>query len=421
MCRNTNLLPHCSRLPGLTWALILLTLLYGSAALAEFRHGPISLSAFGTLGGAWSSNREADYTLGIQPSGPGRSYDFDLGMDSRLGAQMDIGLSRTTTLTAQAVVDRNAYDRFLPRLTLGQLRQEFFDHFSLRAGRMQNPMFLAAEYRLANFANPWVRTPNVLYDAYPMVSLDGAELSYRRGTPMGTISLRSGYGWFDFDVPISIPRGRGYYTVRGSSRNLHFVTAQLEQGPWRIKAGWVRGYTDLVEPGMMRALSFLRALGDSRAAERLTILDKPGQMFTVGAAYDGPDWLFMGEWACILSPGSLTNRHLGYVTLGHHFGQFMPQVTLGYADSFAPDVRGANPFSQAVLDAMYRGASQDQWVAAVGLNYSVTDSVVLRSQLDLIQPQNHSNGPYSMNQTDRYNAARPSLDYLFSVSLDFVY
>jgi hypothetical protein len=47
-----------------------------SAALpahAEFRTGPLSFSAFGTLGGAWSSNNQADYTIGIQPAGPGRS------------------------------------------------------------------------------------------------------------------------------------------------------------------------------------------------------------------------------------------------------------------------------------------------------------------------------------------------------------
>lgn len=385
---------------------------------AEFRAGPLTFSAFGTLGGVWSSNNQADYTIGIQPSGPGRSYDFDLGMDSRLGGQLDLGLTESTTLTAQAVVDRNARNQFIPRLTLGHVRQQFLDYFTVRAGRMQNPMFLAAEYRLANFSNPWVRTPNVVYDLYPLVYYDGADLSFRYGTPLGQLTLRSGYGWFDFEVPV---QGRDrYFLGKGQLRNLYFFSTQLEQGPWRVKAGWIQGQTDYHDPLMDQGLGYL-GMFDGAAARRLLLRDKTGSLISLGAAYDGADWLVMGEWVYTFSNGGLTNRHGGYLTVGYHWERFMPQLTIGYVSSLAPDTRSANPIAQGILDQMYRGSNQDQSLLALGLNYYVNDSVAVRGQVDLIQPHRNSNGPYTMNQTFKYRIDRPDLECLVSLSVDFVY
>jgi len=341
-----------------------------------------------------------------------------MGMDSRLGGQLDLSLTETTTLTAQAVADRNARNQFIPRLTLGHVRQQFLEHFTVRAGRMQNPMFLAAEYRLANFPNPWVRTPNVVYDLYPLVYLDGAELSFRYGTPLGQLTLRSGYGWFDFEVPVW--GGDRYFPGKGRSRNLHYHSAQLEQGPWRIKAGWIQGETDYHDPLLNQALGFLGSF-DPLAARRLTIEDKSGSLVSLGAAYDGPDWLVMGEWVYTFSNGGLTNRHGGYLTVGYHWDRFMPQLTLGYIDSLAPDTHSAHPIAQGILDQMYQGSNQDQSSLAVGLNYFVNDNVVVRGQVDLIQPHHNSNGPYTMSRTPQYRFDRPDLECLVTLSLDFVY
>ena len=178
----------------------LLTILFVSGesdAYAEYSYGPASFSAFGTIGGAWLSNPHVDYVQGTQPVGPGATHDFDLGLDSHLGAQLNITLTPSTLITAQAVVERLTNNSFAPRLTQANLRQEINENLPIRIGRIQSPVFLASDYRLANFSNPWARTPGVLYNIYPLTHLDSAEFTFRHDTTFGTISLNAGYGWLE--------------------------------------------------------------------------------------------------------------------------------------------------------------------------------------------------------------------------------
>lgn len=390
----------------------------GGSALAEYSFGPASLNAFGTLGGAWLSNSQVDYSSGpAQSSGPGRSWNFDTALDSRVGGQLNISPTLSTLITAQAVAERLPDGQFLPRLTIANIRQEFLNDFAIRVGRIQSPMYLAAEYRLANFSNPWVRTPRELYALYPLTHQDGVDVSFRHDTFMGQITMNSGYGWLDQSVRES------YGTANIKLRDLYFVTARLDNGRWRLKLSMLNTTAQASSKDVNKLVNAVKLFGDPQAARQVDVDGKGYSVYSVGLSYDSGDWLFMGEWAITRSDTMtiLPDLHGGYLTAGYHIGRFMPQVTLGYQNTQNRRVHGNNPSSDSILKSAFAATRNDYRTVAFGLNYAATDSIILRGQVDLIQPNNGSNGPYIVGPGSRYNPNHPGLDELVSLTLDFIY
>ncbi len=244
-------------------------------AFAELSYGPFSLSAFGTFGGALLSSDDASYVQGTQPSGPGLNHQFDLGLDSRLGAQLNVSLTPSTLITVQSVVERLSNNEFLPRLTQANIRQEIGENFAIRIGRMQSPAFLASDYRLANFSNPWVRTPGEVYNLFPLIHLDSADFTIRHDTELGTLGLNAGYGWVDYPFPITTngntlnTAGAGTVgTANVSVNDLFFTNLKLDNGPWRFKISWLHARSSINVPDLNQLTAGLASL-DPVAAKQL--------------------------------------------------------------------------------------------------------------------------------------------------------
>lgn len=390
-----------------------------SPAFAEFSYGPLSLSAFGTLGGAWLSNEHADYAQGAQPSGPGMTHDIDLGLDSRLGAQLNIALTPSTLITAQTVVERLPDNSFAPRLTQANIRQELGENLVLRVGRIQNPAFLASDYRLANFSNPWVRTPGALYNLYPLTHLDSAEFTYRHTLDWGVISLNAGYGWFNYPIA-TIDRG-ATSTAEITSEDVVYANLKLDQGPWRFKFSWLRGRTSVHVQDIDQLVAGVASM-DPVAAKQLEAVNKGANLYAAGFSYDNKDWLVMGEWAISLADEAYVynDRHGGYLTVGYHLGRWLPQITLGYQASTNQRVHSLNQDADAMIDYVHIQQRSDYRTVAVGLSYAITDAMMLRGQADVIEPMKNSMGPYFQTDTT-YKFNDPGVDVLFSLTLDFVY
>lgn len=386
---------------------------------AEFSYGPLTFSAFGTLSGSWLSNEHVDYTQGTQPLGPGISHAFDLGLDSRLGGQLNIALTPSTLITAQTVIERLSDNSFEPRLTQANIRQEIGEHLVVRVGRIQSPAFLASDYRLANFSNPWVRTPGVLYNIYPLTHLDSAEFTYRHKTGLGVISFNAGYGWLSYKVA-TLANG-----VRGTSKlNINdeiYANLKLDNGPWRFKLSWLRGQSTLHLPDLDQLVEGVAWL-DPIAAKKLESVNNSGNLFAAGFSYDSNDWLVMAEWGMILADQAnvINDRHGGYITAGYHVDRWLPQITIGYQTSLDRRVHSSNEQADAFIDTVHTQQRADYRTVAIGLNYAVTDSLMLRGQVDVIEPMKNSLGPY-FQADSHYQFNNPGVDALFSLALDFVY
>lgn len=401
--------------------LVVLSVLYVSEdalALSKFIDDAVSLSAFGTLGGAWFSNEHANYQQGNQRVGPGLTHDIDLGLDSRLGAQLNVAVTPSTLITAQTVVERLADNKFMPRLTQANLRQEITDDLAVRIGRIQSPLFLASDYRLANFSNPWVRTPGVLYNIYPITHLDSGEFTYRLDSDIGQFSLNAGYGWVSYPFPTN---SQNSATTDLNLDDVIYANLKLDNGPWRFKLSWLhaRVYTQLQElDQLVNAIGFF-----DRAAANAASLDHRGVgIYTAGFTYDADNWLVMSEWgiARFDKTSVLNDKHGGYLTVGYHLDRWTPQITVGYQATTDRRIHSPHPLIDPIFVGLHQGQRTDYRTLALGLNYAATESVIIRGQADLIEPMGNSYGPY-LKTDSHYQFDDPGVDVLFSLSVDFVY
>lgn len=407
----------------------LLTILFVSGesdAYAEYSYGPASFSAFGTIGGAWLSNPHVDYVQGTQPVGPGATHDFDLGLDSRLGAQLNIALTPSTLITAQAVVERLTDNSFAPRLTQANLRQEINDNLSVRIGRIQSPVFLASDYRLANFSNPWARTPGVLYSIYPLTHLDSAEFTFRHHTTLGTISLNAGYGWLEYPYPtasgaVFFPESSFSPSTNLKMDDVFFANLKLDNGPWHAKLSGLHTRATATLSALDQIVADISAI-DPVTGQQIPFTRRGVGIYAAGISYEAAHWLVMGEWGIALAdqPAIISDRHGGYLTIGYHFDDWLPQLTVGYQASTDRRIHSSAALVDRFMQAVHQFQRTDYRTLGVGLSYSVTDSAIVRGQMDLIEPLGNSKGPY-LGSGSGYNFEDPGLDALFSLSLDFVY
>lgn len=261
-------------------------------SVAQAAENSWRFSGFGTVGGSWFSSSTADFATNTQPKGVGRSTEFDWGVDSRLGAQLDVAVTENLSLTAQAVAERNADRTITPYLSLASLRYEFENGLVFRLGRLQPASYLAAEYRLANFANPWVRTPETVYGLFPLVAQEAVEVRYPFETEYGVFT--SWVGVNGYDTKASRSNDGGTDLLKG--RNGFYLGLKWQYGLWQAQFTWVRIELTYTTPTIKTALATLGWF-DAIEAQKLAIDRAPISLAAVGVTYEGSEWLMMAEWA----------------------------------------------------------------------------------------------------------------------------
>ncbi|MFM9912290.1 MAG: hypothetical protein ACKVN9_02005 [Methylophilaceae bacterium] len=375
----------------------------------------LKFSGFGTLGISHLSNKNVDFATNVQPTGPGRTRDVDFGLDSRLGVQLDYDFDEDTTATIQAVSERNADKTFTPYISLLNLRHEFDNGLLIRAGRIQPTTYMATEYRLANFPNPWVRPPVTVYGLIPLTALEAVDVSYPYVTDYGVFTGWLGVNQFDFDSARS--NASGTDNVKG--KNGRNIGIKWQQGAWLAKIGWSIYDVTYESPSIKAALAGL-SLFDPAAANALALNNTPLEIFSAGLTYEGQDWLMMAEWAERKSDAILPTARGAYVTIGRQFGKTLPYVTIGRRETDNLSVTSNNPIASQIINQIFSFLNYSQWTASLGVSYPILEKANLKFQIDWIKPDKGSFGPYT-NHSTSYDSTHPPTDVLISVNLDFVF
>lgn len=383
--------------------LFLFALLIAFCAEAEDR---IQFSGFGTLAGSWFSAGDADFTPNTTPFGPGRSREIDLGLDSRIGGQVDMDLGYNLKLTAQAILQRQPERNYSPQLSLAHIRWQAMPNMTFRAGRMQDNSFLASDYRLANLPNPWVRPPPEVYGLIPLIHEDGVEANW--GVPVGS-------GLLDFNLTMS----QGNYTAARSNergvdevsvRQTRRVIARWQQGNWQAKASWGIRKLSYSPAGLQSAIGMVSMLDPATGAQ-LEIQDSSLKTWTFGASYDSDDWLFMAEWARRQSVSAFADGSGSYVLAGHRFGKTMPYVILARRDTEGSSLHSNNPQAEAIITASFASQRRQNTTLSLGINHALAPELILRTQIDFIRPKDNTwgAGPYN-NHSAAYNYEHPPMN-----------
>lgn len=375
-------------------------------------------SGFGTASISCFSNDEADFIVNDQPKGPGRTSRCDEGSDSLLGLQLDLEFSESVEFGLQLVSDRNEDSSFTPDVTVGQLRWRPTDELTLRLGRMPADAFLHAENRQVRYSMPWVRPPLEVYSLVPVASQDGLEFIYESNLGHWRTELHGGFTRFDVDVPLS--NVSDTFPVETFGPFLNLVLADRNT---LFKIGYAYKKTTITLPHTEALFDALRSFvfpDGAQLADDLEIDDSPTHRFGIGVSHERGDWLAMAEFGYRSIEGFFRDQYGAYTTLGRRIGPWMPYTTLARRWTSGPDKDGRAGFLEPAVEGLLAGTRFDTTSVSLGLSREITEQATLKFQTDWIRPDKNSWGMYSNHAPD-YDFADPGSDWLFTLSLDFVF
>ncbi|WBS02972.1 hypothetical protein OU994_01300 [Pseudoduganella sp. SL102] len=363
----------------------------GAYAQAKWTFG-----GFGTLVGVHSTADQADYTASpISPGQAGYSKEWAFDVDSRLGAQLGVQLDKRWSAVIQVVHEKDVRGSFRPHVEWANVKYQVTPELSVRAGRIALPLFLAADYRKASYALPWVRPPVELYSLMPISSNDGVDATYRWNAWGAKHETQVTLGNADVQITPEI---------RGKSRDAYAITQNTTIGALTMRA--TAASTTMNIPGAEEMFDALRSFGPRGVAlaNRYDIASRKIDIYNAGFSYDPGHWFLMGEIGRVNTRSMLGDQTAGYLSGGYRFGTVAPYATLARVDvnmatqvdgvptgGLPPAAAGLATLLNTELNARLRSIGV-QDTASVGVRWDIAPNYAVKMQLDRVRPRGGSNG-----------------------------
>lgn len=375
------------------------------------------VAGFGTASVSCFTNDHAQFVINDQPEGAGRNRRCDGGIDSLLGLQVDWEVMNNLEIGVQVVADRNADRDYLPSIMVAQLRWHPTENLTLRLGRMPTPAFLYSESRQVRYAMPWVRPPIEVYGVLPTFSHDGLEFIYQHQFEHLNLEWHGGFTYLQFNSPLSNTKATTSVNTYGG-----FLNATAEFGTTIVKLGYLYNQISFSTPDVDMLFGALRAYlpqGDQLIRD-LAMDESPVHLISLGVRHEFDDWLIISELSYRTSQGFFRDQYGAYMTIGRRFGAWMPYLTLARRWTSGPNTDDRAAFLQPQVSALLTGSRFDSTSLSLGVSRDITENIKLKLQTDWIQPDGNSWGMYT-NHGPNYNYNNANSDWLFTLSMDFVF
>ena len=385
----------------------------------------LKLSGFGTLGLSYMDSDQADFkgSFADAPNGAGRSAKLSSKPDSRLAVQANYGFSDQLEAVAQLMTRHNNRNNYMPSVQILNLQYNFDRNNSLRIGRSPHPYFLASDYRLIGYANPFLRAP-VEVNLQSMVShSDMLQVRHRHAFADGSLTAQVGYGAATFAGPSN---DRSAAEDKGQFRRLLSIDLMYESQDLMLRLVHNRGVTDY-DVSRAKAL-FNRAAADNpELAQRLSLFNKRVNYTGLGAVYDPGDYLVQSEYTLIHwdepGPTIAPNAQAFYVLGGWRIKAWMPYAI--YAKRWtapAPVITGFHsPAINAGMSSFAANSTNAQHSSSIGLRWDFMANMALKLQWDRITVDSPAGASYLVNP-DPLNPPRQGQHFhVLGLNLDFVF
>ncbi len=400
----------------------LLSLCSGIARADDTDKPMFSLNGFGSLGVTHSSERQADFTSNpLKPDGAGVNQSWSADVDSRLGAQLSVNLSKQLSAVVQVIAEQRYDNTYIPIVEWANVKYQVTPDFSVRVGRIALPLFLAAEYRKVGYAFPLARAPIEVYGTVPISNSDGVDASYRLHLGDVKTTIQSFYGGTDFKF-----KDGGSANARG----LWGISNTTDYGSVSVRLSYLRSNlsVDLVRP----LFDGFRQFGPQGAAiaDRYDAQNTPVTAVSLGASYDPGNWFVTGEWGKLKTNSFLGDKTAWYASAGYRIGNFTPYLT--YAQVKADSNTSDPGLNLAVLPPYLAGPAAGlnaglntvlglvavQTSTSVGVRWDFMKSAALKLQYDGIHPGTGSPGTL-INPQPAYRSGGTA--NVWTAILDFVF
>lgn len=398
------------------------------------------LSGFGTLAATHFSRDDIDFAGGpAVQNGAGRTRSTSFGTDSKAGLQLQATPLANLTFTVQALAKETPRNDWNPSIDWANVKYSFNENVALRVGRIGHPFFMISDYRQVNYANLPLRPPIEIYSLVPLNSSDVVEGLFKLNAGPGQFNVQTGFGRIRSDT---IPSSSARDHDKAKVRDLAYINAFYEVGPWNLRAGYTQGELsyDALAPrvGIFDVLSRFGATG-ARLRSDWEIKDVKSSFTGFGATYDQGNVVASAEYVMLRAGNAYNGSDAWSLIGGYRIGKFTPYLAYassrtanrirvrGVATALAPLIPHPNPAVRAGMAAALQGGIQqfadasltDQSTASIGVRWDVYKNLAIKAQYDHIRVKDPSPSGFLIN---------PGADYregaggnVIAVSLDFVF
>lgn len=375
-----------------------------------------SLGGFGSAGAVHADGREADFTSTVlKANGAGHSRAWSADVDSRLGVQFDATLNKQWSAVLQLISEQSYDGSYRPGVEWANVKYQATPELSVRVGRIALPLFMAADYRKAGYALPWVRVPVELYGSVPLTNSDGVDATYR---------------WSGAGVKHVVQAFAGrtrLHVYTGSvlqARRLAGLSYSVERGALSVRGSYLTSNLscDLARP----LFEELRQAGPDGAAlaRKYDADNKRATAQNLALAYDPGHWFLMGEIGRLNTRSYLGDSTAMYASAGRRFGSLTPYLVYSRIRSNGATTEAGLPGPGARADALNQRLNAVladipvQRTLSAGARWDFQPDLALKLQYDRVLPQRGSSGTLITVQPGFVSGR--ALNVL-SASLDFVF
>ncbi|MDN4502594.1 hypothetical protein QX776_09275 [Alteromonadaceae bacterium BrNp21-10] len=320
--------------------------------------------------------------------------------DSSLGGQVNLQVSDNVDAVAQIVFNDRSDTDLSNYLTLGFVRYRPNRNWALRAGRMNNNIYILSEYLAAGYAYLWSRPPLDFYSpASAIRSMDGVEAQYSRYIGDGFLQTSLQFG----KTETSLDGVGGSFELK--LKKIIVWTANYEVANWLFKGSYVTATTQTPDSTDFQALinafnavpSYLWPAA-AQYADDLDPEDGNIKYLALGMQYDDGDWTMQAELAQVDSDWLLfLPGRFGYISLGYHWGEFTPYVKIAsnrrsddvpeivapaFSDAVPQEVQIGIYTLAGAANMVVNGSTNKQYSLGLGVRWDFADSMALKMQLD---------------------------------------
>ncbi len=283
---------------------------------------PIQFNGFYSVG---LSQIDGDDTKGVQYE-TGQTDELEIYPNTLVGLQLNAKLYDGGQFVTQLVSlgYEDGKDRFEPQVDWLYYEHSTAYGLSAQLGRIRFPLLMESGNYHAGYSYPWVSAPTGLYNALPLTNLDGGSLAYKAsaGDWYFDTQVFGGKGeisWSEGDANLKNVIGLAF-TTGNDELTLRLAAMQADQA-WDAT-------NSLQTAGFGNAVA---ATGDTTTL-RYNFGDEM-TYYTASVKYDnGGIYVSAEALAVEADEGYLPEDNSYNVTLGYHFGEFMPFIGYSYTE-----------------------------------------------------------------------------------------
>ena len=310
-----------------------------------------------------------------------------------LQGRFEITDATSATVQLLARGEEDGRNDFETQLEWGYLTHRMDNGLRLRAGQMRMPVFMYSDSLDLGYAQPWARSPNVVYDQIRLSSYTGgdATYSYRLGNGQMRTQIFAGHSRDDLEAAGEV----GEIELR----NLVGGVVSWSDHTWTLRGVAARADTEY---------DFLTAEGESRE-------DFEGEFYGVGLEYDPGDFFVLSEVTRREVQGTFSDTDSAYITGGYRIGSFTPYVTAAWIESQDDSERDSGVIADTDLPQSFLNEKREDY--SLGVRYDAMPGVALKADWTHSRSFGQTDGGLDNNR-DAQGNVRFDHTNVYTVTLD---